>query len=88
MRDHARPTTLPSDNPLYSDAGWIVLGVILERLPGLPYNDAMQELLLKPLGLNGTSVILPPDENLNEVIVPPGPDGVTGWGLDNPITAP
>lgn len=86
MRDHTRPVTLPFANPLYSDASWGILGVVLERLSGLPYNDALQELLGRPLNLNGTSSILPPDEDLNAVILP-GPVGETAWGLDNPITA-
>jgi CubicO group peptidase (beta-lactamase class C family) len=87
MRDHTRPTTLPFGNPLYSDASWGVLGVALERLSGLPYNDALHELLGKPLSLNGTSSILPPDEDLNAVILPAGPSEATAWGLDNPISA-
>ena len=81
MRDHTRPTTLPFSNPLYSDASWGVLGVALERLSGLPYNDALHELLGKPLSLNGTSSILPPDEDLNAVILPAGPSEATAWGL-------
>lgn len=87
MRDRTRPVTQPFANPLYSDAGWGVLGVVLERISGLPYDDALQTLLGKPLGLNGTSSVLPPNEDLNAVIMPPGPDGTTGWGLDNQITA-
>ena len=87
MRDHTRPTTLPFGNPLYSDASWGVLGVALERLSGLPYNDALHELLGKPLSLNGTSSILPPDEDPNAVILPAGPSEATAWGLDNPISA-
>lgn len=87
MRDQARPVTLPFANPLYSDVGWGILGVVLERLSGLPYNDALHELLGTPLNLNGTSSILPPEEGLNAVILPAGPSLSTGWGLDNPITA-
>jgi hypothetical protein len=44
------------------------------------------QCLVKPLNLNGTSSILPPDEDLNAVILP-GPVGETAWGFDNPITA-
>lgn len=86
MRDRNRPVTLPFGNPLYSDAGWGVLGLILERLSGLSYNDALHTLLGKPLDLNGTSAVLPPNEDLNAVIVPSGAGGETGWGLYNPIT--
>lgn len=87
MRDRTRPVTLPFGNPLYSDAGWGILGVVLERLSGLSYNDALQNLLGKPLGLNGTSAVLPTDEDLNAVILPPGPTGETAWGFDNLVTA-
>ena len=85
---NTRPTTLPFSNALYSDAGWGVLGVVLERLLGLPYNDALHEVLGKPLNLNGTSSVLPSGENLNAVILPPaGPANATGWGFDNQISA-
>ena len=87
MRDRTRPVTLPFGNPLYSDAGWGVLGVVLERLSGLSYNDALQELLGKPLHLNGTSAVLPTHEDLNAVTFPPGPSGVTAWGFDNLVSA-
>lgn len=87
MRDRTRPVTLPFANPLYSDAGWGILGVVLERLSGLSYDAALHALIGKPLGLNGTSSVLPPTEDLNAVIMPAGPDSATGWGLDNPITA-
>lgn len=86
MRDHTRPTTLPFGNPLYSDASWGVLGVVLERLSGLPYNDALHELLGKPLNLNSTSSIVPPDEDLNAVILPAVSTDIATWGLDNPIS--
>lgn len=89
MRDNTRPVTLPFGNPLYSDASWGVLGVVLERLSGLPYDDALKSSLGRPLSLNGTSSILPASEGLNAVVIPapPGPGGATGWGLDNPVTA-
>lgn len=82
------PVTLPFANPLYSDAGWGVLGVVLERLSGLSYEKALESLLGKPLGFSGTSSVLPLEEHLNAVILPPGPDGATAWGMNNPITAP
>lgn len=87
MRDHTRPTTLPFGNPLYSDASWGVLGVVLERLSGLPYNDALHELLGKPLNLKSTSSIVPRDEDLNAVILPAISTDIATWGLDNPISA-
>lgn len=88
MRDRVAPVTLPFANPLYSDAGWGVLGVVLERLSGLPYDKALETLLAKPLAFNGTSSVLPSSQHLNAVILPPTAEGPSAWGLDNPITAP
>ena len=87
MRDRKRPVMPPFETPLYSDAGFGVLGRVLERLTGLPYADAVQSALSAPLGLNGTSAIEPPSEGLNGLVLP-GSLAESSWGLDNQVTAP
>lgn len=88
MRDQKRPVFKPWTNALYSDASWGVLGRILERLTGLSYEEALQTALVKPLGLNSTATIEPASEGLNAVAIPTMEEAPSGWGLDNPITAP
>lgn len=87
MRTRKRPVVPPFQTALYSDAGFGILGRVLERLTGLPYADAMQSVLLAPLGLNSTSATEPRREDLNAVVLPGG-FAESSWGFDNQITAP
>lgn len=88
MRDQKRPVFKPWTNALYSDASWAVLGRVLERLTGQPYEVALQTALTDQLGLNSTSAIEPASEGLNAVLIPNTNDSVSAWGLDNLVTAP
>ncbi|MBN0043268.1 beta-lactamase family protein [Streptomyces actuosus] len=40
----------------YSNPGYTLLGALVERLRGAPWEDALQREVLRPLGLEGTSV--------------------------------
>lgn len=46
---------------LYSNLGFMVLGHVLERAAGLPYEQLLKRRILEPLGMRETSVELPPD---------------------------
>jgi CubicO group peptidase (beta-lactamase class C family) len=46
----------PSTQFRYSSAGYMILGVILERVTGKPYETLLQERILKPLKMNNTGV--------------------------------
>lgn len=87
MRNDRRPVIPPFQTPLYSDGGYGVLGRLLERITGLPYNDALQTTLAVPLGLNSTMSIKPSNDSLNAVVLP-GSVGESSWGFDNQVTAP
>ena len=87
LRDTRRPVQPVFQTALYADGGFGVLGRVLERLTGLKYNDAIQCVLGKPLGLNNTGSIKPAAEDLNAVVIP-GSAEKTAWGYDNQITAP
>jgi CubicO group peptidase (beta-lactamase class C family) len=41
----------------YSDPGYFLLGMIIEKASGLPYAQFMEERIFKPLGMTGTSVL-------------------------------
>ena len=77
---------------MYSDAGFGILGQVLERLTNQSYFEAIKTHLTEPLGLDSTGATLPPDEGLNALALPPGEGELRGllssWGQDNPITAP
>ena len=86
LRDERSPTTLPWQTPLYSDAGWIVLGHVLERILDKPYDEALQSTLVSLLDLEYTSTVEPP--NGTNSIALPGNAGESSWGIDNQLTAP
>lgn len=87
MRDHNSPTTPPFGEALYSDAGFAILGQVLERVTGQSYNNALQSVLAEPLGLGSSTTFEPTGSDLNAVVLP-GSASVSSWGFDNQISAP
>lgn len=87
MRDNKRPVAPVYETAIYSDAGFGILGRVLERLTGLSYNDAVQTILAAPLGLNSTSSFKPSGTDFNAIVIP-GSLADSSWGFDNQITAP
>ncbi|KAJ3525903.1 hypothetical protein NM208_g11436 [Fusarium decemcellulare] len=87
MKDKKRPVTLPFQASIYSDAGFAILGVVLQRITGLSYNEAIQSVLAGPLGLNSTTSTEPKDKDVNALILP-GSAEESSWGFDNQVTAP
>jgi len=51
----ACPPAVESGATLYSDLGYILLGVALERVAGSPLNRLFDERVARPLGLRGTA---------------------------------
>lgn len=47
------PVNMPGSESAYSNGNYVLAGAILERASGKPFEDTMQETLLKPLGLRG-----------------------------------
>lgn len=89
MRDLKKPVAPAFATTLYSDSGFQVLGQVLQRVTNLTFNEAIQKVLSKPLGLNSTSSFKPKDGETFNGLVLPG-DEVTGyqdWGLDSQISA-
>ncbi|MCH4093279.1 MAG: beta-lactamase family protein [Acetobacter peroxydans] len=50
-----RPTTTPGERFVYSDINYIVLGLIVERLSGLPLSTYAKRHIFAPLGLRHTT---------------------------------
>ncbi|KAF2735114.1 beta-lactamase/transpeptidase-like protein [Polyplosphaeria fusca] len=86
MRDVKRPVVPVFQTAMYSDAGFGVLGRVIERLTNQSYADALQTHLAVPLGLKSVSTFEPPADGLNALAIPGG-DLVSSWGTDNQITA-
>lgn len=45
----------PGTGRRYSNAGYLALGLVIERLTGKPYREAVRELVLEPAGLTHTA---------------------------------
>ena len=56
------PYALPGDAFRYSNTNYILLGLIVERLAGLPFGEALTQRILDPLGMTQTT--LPMDTTL------------------------
>lgn len=44
----------PGERMSYSNGGYVLLGVIIEKLTSMPYRQAMDKLVLKPAGMMGS----------------------------------
>jgi D-alanyl-D-alanine carboxypeptidase len=49
------PAFPPGEGFLYSNTNYVLLGLIIEQLTGVPVEQALQERIFDPLGLSGTS---------------------------------
>lgn len=84
MKDKS-PVTSPWQTPEYSDAGYAILGRVLERLTGMQYEEAIHNILSVPLGLNSTSTTVPTGDDVNALAITNIP--ITTWGFDFQGTA-
>ena len=51
-----RPLFAPGSDWSYSNTGYIVLGLVVEKATGTPLVDQLRTRILNPLGLTGTSL--------------------------------
>lgn len=72
----------PGTRQRYSNAGYVVLGLIIEKVSGLPYHDYVRTNVFAPLGMNDTSF----DES--DVVVPKRAQGYTRDGRLNVHSRP
>lgn len=49
----------PGTNWSYNDTGYFVLGLLIERVSGQPYEDYLRQRILKPLGMTSTRLMGP-----------------------------
>jgi CubicO group peptidase (beta-lactamase class C family) len=50
----------PGDQYVYSNLAVGLLGIILENVSGIPYNQMVKQIITKPLGMNSTEAFLTP----------------------------
>lgn len=74
-----RPVTNPYNVPIYSNTGYVLLGMVIERVTNMTYADAVKNLLFEPLGLERTSAVVPGKEN---AIIAGGDPLMSLWGVD------
>lgn len=53
-RERLRPVGRPGERLLYSDTGFVLLGLLLEQLTGERYHEAVMSRIARPLGLERT----------------------------------
>lgn len=74
------PVYQPFTTPMYSNLGFAILGLALERISNTTYVSYIQETILSTLGLNNTS--LSPPSALENAFVPNQTVEEDFWGVD------
>jgi D-alanyl-D-alanine carboxypeptidase len=67
-RDRQKPAGEPGAGHFYSDTNYILLGMIVDKVTGIPFKQHVTETLLKPLGMSSTYFY---SDYLNPKSVPP-----------------
>ncbi|HEY8600653.1 MAG TPA: serine hydrolase domain-containing protein [Thermomicrobiales bacterium] len=78
------PTRPPGEVSEYSNVGYNLLGIIVERVTGQPFPEALDTLVLRPLAIEGYMGVAPP-RVVAHIDGVPGPHG--GTDLD-PYNSP
>ena len=63
------PVFSPWTSPIYTNAGFALLSIALEKITGRPFSTMFQEDMVKPLGMNSTTLRL---TNLTRAVIPGG----------------
>jgi D-alanyl-D-alanine carboxypeptidase len=91
------PTNAPGERWSYSDTGYVILGLLIERLTGRPYAEEISRRILRPLGLRhtyfpGTNPNIRGPHMAGYVVLPDGLRDVTvfspssGWATGEMIS--
>jgi hypothetical protein len=67
LRKVDRPQFPPGQKYQYSNSGYVLLGLIVERVSGQPLSDYLQEHIFKPLGMKSTFVLTTPSQKASAV---------------------
>ena len=69
-----QPVFAPSTTPVYSNAGYALLAVALEKITGRTLEDMLQHDLFDKLSMTGSSYSAP--QNLDNAVIPLGPESL------------
>ncbi|KAM0206210.1 hypothetical protein ACHAQI_008509 [Fusarium lateritium] len=83
-QNYRPPVYQPSQSPVYSNAGIGFVGLVVEAASNKTFEAAINDLILKPLGLQHTSTGIVPDNTKNMFI----PAGSTDWDVELGILGP
>jgi len=72
----------PGERYAYNNSGYFLLGVVIEKITGKKYEDALREMILTPLGLSDTGY------DWTSTIIPRRAAGYSGVGASLTNTAP
>ncbi|KAB8259300.1 beta-lactamase/transpeptidase-like protein [Aspergillus pseudonomiae] len=75
---HIPPVAPPGVTPIYSNVAFQILGYIIEKVTGQPFNDVLKSRILHPLALTNTSLHTPSRNSAG--IIPTDPK-TSGWAL-------
>jgi CubicO group peptidase (beta-lactamase class C family) len=67
---------VPGEKYAYNNSGYFVLGVVIEKITGKKYEQALQEMILSPLGLSDTGY------DWSSTIITRRASGYTGRGTE------
>ena len=59
----SKPIFAPNQESTYSNANFELLGLVLERVTGLSYEEYMSSAIFSPLGMESTTLTTPSDEH-------------------------
>ncbi|KAL2062054.1 hypothetical protein VTL71DRAFT_6320 [Oculimacula yallundae] len=83
--NEARPPTFPAwTTPAYANTGFILLGIALANITGIPLADVYPELIFGPLGMTNSKSAPPPESEWSQYVVP-GND-TTIWAMNGGAT--
>jgi D-alanyl-D-alanine carboxypeptidase len=57
---HVPPTFAPGERFWYSNDGYKLVGLVLERICGMPFHELLQERILGPLGMRASDAAITP----------------------------
>lgn len=82
------PVYLPWSTPMYTDNGYILLGLAIANITGKSMHDVYMDSIFEPLGLTYTNSMVPPKAQFARSVIPGGNPIASGFDFDGGISIP